>query len=84
MSAFPAGVLDQVVRRDVPGDLAHTGPGRVQGGGSAVRLLGGVGQGLLEPAGRGFGLLPGGAVARCGVPQETDSERGSGAEPGRV
>ena len=83
-AAFPGGVLEQVVRRGVPGDLAHASPGGAQGGGGAVQFLGGVGQGLLEPVGRRLGLLRAGAVARRGGAQQVSAERGAGAEPGRV
>ena len=84
VAAFPGGVLEQVVRHGVPVDLAHVHSGRSQGGGGAVQFGGGVGQGLLEPAVWGLGLLGAGAVARGGGPQEPGGERGAGAEPGRV
>jgi hypothetical protein len=38
VAAFPAGVLYQVVRRGVPGDLTHAGPGRGKGGGGAAQF----------------------------------------------
>ena len=84
MVAFPTGVLDQVVRHGVPGKLAHTDPDRAQGGGGAVQLLGGIGEGLLEPVVRGLGLLLAGAVARRGSPQQGSTERSASAEPGHV
>ena len=84
VAAFPAGVLDQVIRGGVPGDLAHAGSGGAEGGGGAVQLAGGVGQGLLEPVVRRLGLLLAGAVARRGGAQEVGAQRGAGAEPGRI
>ena len=84
-AAFPAGVLEQVVRHGVPGDLAHAGSGGGgQGGGGAVQLGGGVGQGLLEPVVRRLGLLRAGAIARRGRPQQVGGQRGAAAEPGHV
>ena len=59
-------------------------PAGDEGSGCAVQLLGGIGQGLLEPVARGLGLLGAGAVARRGRAQEPGGERGVGAEPGRV
>jgi len=44
-AAFPAGVLDQVVRGGVPGDVADAGCGGAEGGGGAVQLAGAIGQG---------------------------------------
>ena len=58
VAAFPAGVLDQVIRGGVPGNLAHASGGGAEGGGGAVQLAGGVGQGLLEPVVWRLGLLP--------------------------
>ena len=84
VAAFPAGVLDQVVRGRVPGDLAHASSGGAEGGGGAVQLAGGIGQGLLEPVVRRLGLLLAGAVARRGGAQEVGTQRGAGAEPGRI
>jgi hypothetical protein len=63
-AAFSAGVLEQVIRHGVPLGPSHPGPGRNQRGGGAVQLDGGVGQGLLEPVLRRFGLLLGGAITR--------------------
>ena len=84
VAAFPAGVLDQVVRRGVPGDLTHAGPGRGKGGGGAAQFAGGVGQGLLEPVGWRLGQLLAGAVVRRGGAQQVGAERGAGAEPGHI
>ena len=55
VAAFTADVLDQVVRSDVPGDLAHASPRGAEGGDGAVQLAGGIGESLLEPVIRGFG-----------------------------
>ena len=49
-----------------------------------MQLGGGVGQGLLEPAGRRLGLLRAGAIARRGRPQQIGGQRGVAAEPGHV
>jgi hypothetical protein len=84
MAEFPGGVLDQVVRGGVPGDLAHAGSSGAEGGGGAVQLFGGVGHGLLEPVARRLGPLPGSAVARRGGAQELTAQRGAGTEPGRI
>jgi hypothetical protein len=82
--AFPAGVLDQVVRGDVPGDPARAGAGGAEGGHGAVQLAGGIGQGLLKPVLRHLGLLGTGAVARRGGAQQASAQRGPGAEPGCI
>ena len=84
VAAFPGGVLDQVVRRRVPGDLAHVRRGGAERGGGAVQFFGGVGQGLLEPVVRRLGLLRAGAVIHRGGAQQVGAERDAGAEPGRV
>ena len=77
-------MLDQVISGYVPGDLTHAGSGRAKGGGGAVQLFGGVGQGLLEPVIRRFRLLGAGAVARRGLPQQISGQRGAAAEPGHI
>jgi len=84
MIEIPADMVDQVVRNGVPGDLPHAGSRGAEGGGGAVQLLGGVGQGLLEPVVWCLGSLLAGAVARRGSAQEVGAERGAGAEPGHV
>src|SRR5260370_5302721 len=64
-AAFPADVLDQVVRGGVPGDLAHDpGPRGAERSGGAVQLLGGIGQGPLAPGATRLGLLRAGATTR--------------------
>ena len=83
-AAFPAGVLDQVVRDRVPVDLAHAGPGGAERCGGAVQLGGGVGQGLLEPVARRLGPVSAGEVAGRGGAQQVDAQRGAGTEPGRI
>ena len=84
IAAFPTGVLEQVVRHGVPGDLAHAGAGRGERRGGTVQLLGGVGQGLLEPVLRRLGLLDAGAVARRRGAQQPGRQRSAGTQPGRI
>jgi len=84
IAAFPAGVLDQVIRGGVTGELAYAGSGGAEGGGGAVQLAGGVGQGLLEPVFWRLGQLLAGAVAWRGGTQQSDAKRGAGAQPGHI
>jgi hypothetical protein len=84
VSAFPAGVLDQVIRHGVADELAHASPSRAKSGGGAVQLAGGIGHSLLEPVFRRLGQLLAGAITWRGSPQQVRAERGAGAEPGHI
>ena len=84
IAAFPAGMLDQVVRHDVPRNLAHVSSGRAKRGRGAMQLAGGVGQGLLEPVARRLGTLLAGAITRRGGTQQVGAQRGTGAEPSHI
>jgi hypothetical protein len=66
VSAFPACLLDQVIRHGVSGHLAYASCGGAEGGRGAVQFAGGVDEGVLEPVARRLGLLRAGAIIHRG------------------
>jgi len=85
VAAFPAGVLNQVVRNGVPGDTgAFRGRDRLQRTDSALELGGGPSQGSVTPALDTKSALRAGQVTYRSFLEEHGGQRAGVAESGGV